>query len=188
MKAQYRRSLLKMRDSLSQEFVLRSEKSIVSNFMNSDFSVIPTDKSIMLYASFRNEAGTFGLIEELSSKGIKVVLPKTSGTVITPYEYKGSASLVKDSLGILTPDETVCPAAEISCIHTVIVPGVVFDKNGNRIGFGKGCYDRFLPLIPGAVKIGLCYDFQIIPSVPASDLDIPMDFLLTEKGFISCKK
>ena len=154
--------------------------------MNSEFSAVPDGKSVMLYASFRNEAGTFELIERLLEKGIKTVLPKTSGTVITPYAHTASASLKKDSFGILVPDENVCPAAVISDIHTVIVPGVVFDRSGNRIGFGKGCYDRFLPRLPHAVKIGLCYDFQIIPSVPVSDTDIPMDCLLTEKGFIRC--
>ncbi|MDO4481749.1 MAG: 5-formyltetrahydrofolate cyclo-ligase [Bacillota bacterium] len=187
MKAQYRRTILKERDSLSPEFVRQAEEKIATNFFNSEFSAVPDGKSVMLYAAFRNEVGTSELIEKLSSKGIKVVLPKTSGTVITPYEYLGPCSLKIDSFGISVPDENVCPAAVISDIHTVIVPGVVFDRSGNRIGFGKGCYDRFLPRLPHAVKIGLCYDFQIVPSVPVSDTDIPMDFLLTEKGFIFCR-
>lgn len=186
MKTQYRQRLLKQRDSLSYEFVSDAERKIIDNFMSSKLSFIPSSKSIMLYASFRNEAATFGLMERLCDKGIKVVLPKTYSAEIIPFEYKGKDSLVKDSLGIMTPDESLCPKAVLSDIHTVIIPGVVFDKKGGRIGFGKGCYDRFLPQIPEAIKIGLCYDFQIIPSVPVTELDIPMDYLLTEEGIIRC--
>jgi len=68
----------------------------------------------------------------------------------------------------------------------VIVPGIAFDKAGSRIGFGKGCYDMFLDGL-NAVKIGFCYDFQVMDEIPSDDHDIRMDFLVTEKGVLRCQ-
>ena len=73
-------------------------------------------------------------------------------------------------------------------IDAVIVPGVAFDKNGYRIGFGFGHYDKFLKKTPHAVKIGLAFEFQIVDSVPKEEHDVPVDFIITEKRVIDCKK
>ncbi|MBR6700155.1 MAG: 5-formyltetrahydrofolate cyclo-ligase [Firmicutes bacterium] len=188
MKTQLRHNLLKERDSLPSSKIDSAGDAAVSFFLNSKFVEIPEGKAIMLYASFRNEMPTWTIIEKLLDMDIKVILPKTSGNDLIPYEYGGRHTLAKDSFGILSPDPSLCKAAVTSEIHTVIVPGVGFDKKGNRIGFGKGYYDRFLPKIPNAVKIGLCYDFQIRPFIPVSETDVPMDCLLTESGFLNCKK
>ena len=188
MKTQFRHNLLKERNSLTSDICASSSEAASSFLLDSEYIKLPEGKAVMLYASFKNEMSTWAVIDSLFSSGVKVILPKTSGNDIIPYEYGGPDTLIKDSFGILSPDPDRCKEAELSEISTVIVPGVGFDKNGNRLGFGKGYYDRFLPKIPGAVKIGLCYEFQIQPSIPVCDTDIPMDLLLTEKGFISCKK
>ena len=59
------------------------------------------------------------------------------------------------------------------------MPGVAFDHDGNRMGRGKGYYDRFLPLIPSTYKIGICFPFQMITSIPAEEHDIRMDEIIT---------
>ena len=66
------------------------------------------------------------------------------------------------------------------------VPGIAFDKSGNRIGFGKGYYDRFLKDKPQITKIGICYDFQLLKKVqiPFDEFDIKMDIIVTEKEVI----
>ena len=63
-------------------------------------------------------------------------------------------------------------------IELVIVPGLSFDLKGNRLGRGKGYYDRFLKLVPQAYKLGLCFDFQKVDAVPVEDYDIKMDEIL----------
>lgn len=62
----------------------------------------------------------------------------------------------------------------------VFMPGVVFDGYGYRVGFGKGYYDRFLKKVTG-VKVGLCYEFQLIDKIENDDYDVPVDILITEK-------
>ena len=188
MKTLIRHNLLQERNGLTEQKVMAASKSAAKLLMDSEYIRPVQGKSVMLYASFKNEMSTWDLIHSLFSEGIKVILPKTSGNDLVPYEYNGMDSLQTDSFGILSPNPAKCQPAELSKIQTVIVPGVGFDKKGNRMGFGKGYYDRFLPSIPHALKIGLCYEFQIKPSIPVEETDIPMDLLLTENGFINCKK
>ena len=92
---------------------------------------------------------------------------------------------MKGAFSVYEPDSA--ELADINEIDVVIVPGVAFDKSGTRIGFGKGCYDRFLKQI-SSVKIGFCYEFQICDKIIADEHDINMDYLVTEKGLIKCDK
>lgn len=187
MKTQIRQDALQRRDSLDSQFVNKSGKKMADIFINSRFSELPENSSIMLYSSFRNEADTWNMINYFHDRNTEIVLPVTKGPVIHPYIYDGEDSLKKDRFGIPSPDESKCASADISKIHTIIVPGVAFTADGNRLGFGKGFYDRFLPQIPNAVKIALCYDFQIVDYIPTEPTDVPVDYLLTEKGIIDCK-
>ena len=64
----------------------------------------------------------------------------------------------------------------------VIVPGIVFDKNGHRIGYGYGYYDRFFHKLDANVKkIGFAFDFQVVDKIPEEQHDVPMDVVITEK-------
>ena len=188
-KAQYRKSMICKREALSPEAVSAFEREVSRLFLASEFSRPAENSSVMLYSSFRNEAGTGAIIDALYERGTKVVLPKTEGIDISAYVYGGPASLSLGAFGISEPSEEKCSPANLSEIKTVVIPGVAFDPSGSRIGFGKGYYDRFLPeLSPDAVKIGLCYDFQIVrEGLPSEAHDIRMDLLLTEKGFFNCK-
>ena len=73
---------------------------------------------------------------------------------------------------------------DVRTIDLVLVPGVAFDLQGGRLGYGKGYYDRFLSQVEGFF-LGLAFSFQIVPLVPQSDLDVAMDGILTEEGFLS---
>ena len=69
----------------------------------------------------------------------------------------------------------------------MIIPGVAFDREGGRLGFGKGCYDAFLGSID-TFKVGLCYGVQLVDEVPTEEHDIKMDMIVTECGIIVIKK
>lgn len=91
----------------------------------------------------------------------------------------------KGSFGIDEPTgETV---TDLSAIDIAIIPGVGFDKQGNRLGRGKGYYDRLLPKLQ-SYNIGICFSFQVIPAVPVEPFDHPMDEVWTEEGCISEKQ
>ena len=97
--------------------------------------------------------------------------------------------LAKSPLGIREPDILRCRSANAEDIELVIVPGVAFDVSGNRIGYGRGCYDQFLPsLADSANTIGLAYDFQVFDHLPHDYGDIRMDHILTPSVFITCIK
>ena len=68
---------------------------------------------------------------------------------------------------------------DYAAIDFIVVPGVAFDAKGNRLGRGKGYYDRLLPRIPSAYKAGICFPFQLVEEVPAESFDVRMDIIIT---------
>ena len=104
------------------------------------------------------------------------------------YVIEKSSVLVPDKFGVPIPDINRCAKANPERMDLILVPGVAFDCAGNRLGFGKGYYDTFLPQAPNAVKIALAYDFQIVEQLPAEPWDVPMDFIITENRVIDCSR
>src|SRR3989338_3616519 len=93
------------------------------------------------------------------------------------------------TFGILEPKESYQREFNPDKLDIVIVPGIAFDKNGHRIGYGYGYYDRFLKTIrKETLKIGLAYDFQLIEKIPEERHDVPVDIILTEKEIAICNK
>lgn len=94
---------------------------------------------------------------------------------------KMSGMLQRGRFGILEPIDPLF--AEEDEIDLILVPGVAFDRSGRRIGRGGGFYDRLLPLYR-TIRIGICFDFQLLDAIPDETHDCRMDFLLTESNFI----
>ncbi len=134
---------------------------------------------IMVYYSVRNEVETVAIINYLLDIGKTVALP-----VCTPERDLKAAvinnlsELQPASFGLMEPGpgSALFDYAELELI---IVPGVAFDEKGNRLGHGAGYYDRFLSKNLNAYKLGLAYDFQLVPALPAERHDIKMNGLLT---------
>lgn len=81
-----------------------------------------------------------------------------------------------------TPETTVAPAE----IDLILVPGLAFTRDGLRLGRGGGFYDRFLALLPAStIKLGVCFDTQIVETLPAEPHDHPLDMVVTETGFLA---
>jgi len=144
---------------------------------------------VMAYMSFRNEVATDALIERCIGDGKRVVIPKVlrfPEPTLLIYEINDMRQdVVKGYMGILEPDtsrlERVAPAE----IDIAVIPGVAFDKNKNRLGYGAGYYDRFLPeLRPDCLKVGIAYEMQVTDNVFAQAHDIPMDMVITEERII----
>ena len=135
-----------------------------------------SSQSIILFHSLPDEVFTHSLINTLYSQGKRVLLPKVvSPTEMTLHEYRGADSLSPGAFGILEPNNeaTVKVNAPLA-----IIPGVAFDKDGNRLGRGKGYYDRLLPNLMPIYKIGVCFPFQILDTIPHSLHDISMDEII----------
>lgn len=130
---------------------------------------------ILAYWSMDDEVQTPQFIEKWTAAGKRFYLPSIQGEDLIVKRYDGTLK-PGDEFGI--PEPTGEQVTDLSPIALVIVPGRAFDAQGNRMGRGRGFYDRLLPQLPHAVKAGICFDCQKLPSVPTDDNDIKMDFVI----------
>lgn len=135
---------------------------------------------IALYYAMRDEVQTAGLIEEWCQKK-KIVLPVVVGDTLRFYTYTGKEQLKKSRLGVPEPEITHLTAEWVppEQIDLFIVPGIAFDRALNRMGRGKGYYDRFLANVQKPL-IGLCFEFQRLPQIPTEPHDRKMTTVITE--------
>ncbi len=133
-------------------------------------------KTVLAFWSLPDEIDTHDFVIKWAAQK-RIVLPVVVGDELEFRLYKGVEYLQKSSgFGIMEPKtgELVDPKE----INFAIIPGVAFDLKGNRLGRGKGFYDRTLPKLINAVKVGVAYEFQLIDSVPVSEHDHPVDFVI----------
>jgi 5-formyltetrahydrofolate cyclo-ligase len=131
--------------------------------------------TILAYWSLPDEVITHAFIEKWYQKK-KILLPLVVGSDLELRQYAGSQCMVKgQSFGIMEP--TKGPFASIDDVDLAIIPGIAFDPLGNRLGRGKGYYDKLLQR-SHAYKVGICFFFQLFPSIPVDYHDIPMDQII----------
>lgn len=137
--------------------------------------------SVMLYYPIGKEVDTAYVAEAAIADGKRVIYPVTDETSgrITPIAVKSDTEFVKGGFKIPEPRGE----AYDGVIDLVVVPGVAFDRRGARLGYGKGCYDGFLGNL-SALKIGLCYDMQLMDTLPTEVHDVGMDMIVTESEII----
>ncbi|MFH1787089.1 MAG: 5-formyltetrahydrofolate cyclo-ligase [archaeon] len=142
---------------------------------------------ILFYVSQGDEVRTHGLIKDslYIGKGVAVPVSNTQTGEIEVYEIKDFSELVPGAYGILEPAPKFRRHIDSAEIDLVVVPGVAFDENGNRLGRGKGYYDKFLAKLPKTVpRIALAYEHQIVGEVPAEGHDAKVDKIITETRVI----
>lgn len=132
--------------------------------------------SVMVYFGTGSEVDTSRLLALCHRSGKKIAAPRVLNAKDMEAAWLGPGGFVRGSFGIWEPTGDV--AADVDLIF---VPGVVFDKNKNRIGYGKGYYDRFLEG-QHAVTVGLAFSCQLVPEIPADPHDRQLDMILTEEG------
>ena len=141
--------------------------------------------TVMIYLALPDELDTQRLALRAFQDGKTVCAPRvdwehTRMTPVTLDAYDETRFEVC-KFSVREPGAGAQPVP-IEDLDVVIVPGLAFDRSGYRLGRGEGFYDRFLsqPGLRGAKVFGLCFDFQVAPSVPTSDYDVPMDVVVTE--------
>ncbi|OFX88260.1 MAG: 5-formyltetrahydrofolate cyclo-ligase [Bacteroidetes bacterium GWF2_33_16] len=133
--------------------------------------------TIMAYWSMDDEVNTHDFILKWFETK-RFILPSVNGAELELREFKGIQFMSKGSaFGISEPNEIFNDTIDI--IDFIVVPGVAFDKNNNRLGRGKAYYDKLLKNTK-AFKAGVCLDFQIVESVPTNEFDIKMDIVITD--------
>ncbi|MDI6824751.1 MAG: 5-formyltetrahydrofolate cyclo-ligase [Bacillota bacterium] len=142
-------------------------------------------RAVLAYASFRQEVDTFPVLAAALTQGKELILPRVDRRRKRLDLLRVSdpgADLRSGYQGILEPDPARCPPVDAARIDLVLVPGVVFDRRGFRLGYGGGYYDRLLASLPGAVRVGLAFSLQVVDEIPALAHDLPVDILVTEEG------
>lgn len=127
--------------------------------------------TILLYYSLPDEVQTQEFIEKWAHDK-RIILPVVKGNNLELRHYNGKQNLQKGSYGIEEPQGV--PFTEYNKIDLAIIPGVAFDAQGNRLGRGKGYYDRLLNQLK-TYKIGICFHFQLCKLIPTETFDRPMD-------------
>jgi len=185
-KAQIRENALACRQSL--DAVEREHKSSQIRKTIMDAPFFAAAEWIMLFLNFRYEVETTPLAEEIIKRGKRLVIPycEKRSTQIIPCEI---CDLTKEvglsSFGIREPLADFFRPVAPEKIDLVLVPGLAFDWHGNRIGFGKGYYDRFLPqLRKDAWVVGVAFACQVFEQIPAEAHDYRMSLLVTEEGLL----
>ena len=181
-----RKNMLHQRKSMKTHDVTDFSNKIINTIMKLPEFI--KCKNIMLYLSFNNEVDTYPLVTWCLNNGKTVIAPYCvqSEKKIIPFIINNlTTDLTKSTFGVMQPKHDLLKEANIKDIDLIIVPGVVFDKHCNRIGFGVGYYDRFLPKkTKNALTIGIAYDYQIIDEIPTGVYDVPLNFIVTQKRII----
>ena len=142
--------------------------------------------SVMLYLNMRSEVETTFLLEELLNSGKQACAPvvDTGQLELIPRRIQNLKTEMKHHpYGMLEPN-AACPIFPTEHLQLIVVPGIAFDRNGYRLGYGKGFYDRFLMKCPHAIAIGLAYQIQLVEDTFPQEWDVPVQHIFTETGRI----
>lgn len=140
-------------------------------------------RTLLLYYSLGDEVQTHDFVEKWYTTK-KIILPVVVGDELELRHYTGKSCLKEGAFHIKEPTGKVF--TQFNEIDLAIIPGVSFDKQGNRLGRGKGYYDKLLPKL-SSYNIGICYQFQVCKEIPAEPFDKKMDEVWTERGCLSEK-
>mgnify|MGYP001587048382 CR=1 FL=1 len=189
IKSNLRKTMLQQRKNMTIENANAFSNKIIGTLM--ELPEFINCKNIMLYLSFNKEVDTYPLITWCFDNGKTVIAPYCiqAERKIIPFKINNLTNdLTKSTFGVMQPKHDLLEEANMEDIDLIIVPGVVFDVHCNRIGFGAGYYDRFLPKkSKNTSTIGIAYDYQIMDKIPTSKYDVPLDLIITEKRIIVSK-
>jgi len=166
-----------MRLTAGKEYRLKASDAIVQKLIND--SNIKAAKTVMTYISMGAEPNTHHFTERLLAEGKKIAAPVVFGKNMKASYITSLSNLKKSGYGALEPSGKLFRECAPTDIDIIIVPGIAFDKNGYRVGYGGGYYDKYLPLT-NAVKIGICFDFCIVDNVYAQPHDVAVDYVVTD--------
>ena len=171
---------------MPKELILRKSAKITTAFKARFFPFIKAPKCAMVYLSTQSEVKTAAIINHLADNGTGIFVPCLDNGVITPVKYTRGCRLSKGAFKIKEPVKKIKPKTP-KCIEMVVVPGIAFDPRGNRVGFGKGFFDRFLKKLgPSSIKVALAFEKQIVKAVPSQPHDVRMNYIITEDRIINC--
>ncbi len=180
-KARLRKQLLDSRDSLSQDFINITSKQIQDNLRKVDF--FRNAKSVGAYYSIGSEVKTQDILQEILQSGKEIALPKVVKKDLVFKKINSFLDLEQGNFSVMEPK---ADCKDVKKIEVIIVPAIALTRNGYRLGYGFGYYDRYLSG-KKSKTIALSYSKQVIRSFPYSDYDVRIDCIVTEDKVIMSK-
>ena len=173
-KKELRRSIRERKRAMTEEEIVSRSEKLAERFIASE--AYKNAKTVYGYLPYNQEVRTVPMLEQALKDGKRVAVPKCYGdemkfiylSDLTQVEkgYSGIPEPIAD--GPIGDDETAL----------VLMPGMAFDPQGHRIGYGGGFYDKFLAEEPNHPTLALCYEFQVLPQLETEEHDIPVDCVI----------
>lgn len=178
-KTEARKLAKEYRKNLDEGTKRKMDEAIKRTFLS--LADVKNARKICVYLSILNEVETKEIINELFFQGKRVFAPVVVGEKMIVREFSDFSVLKEGAFGILEPQGEEISSSELDLI---VVPMVAYNSSLDRIGYGKGYYDRFLP--DGVTTVGLAYHGQKFDFLP-NQFDKPLDFIVTDEGVLSCE-
>ena len=173
-KQELRRSIREQKRAMSQEEILRRSEILAEKFAGCP--AYQAARTIYGYLPYNQEVRTVPMLRRALEEGKHVAVPKVYGDEMKFIYLDDLSQVAKGYAGIPEPIADG-PVAQDG-MALVLMPGLAFDPQGHRIGYGGGFYDKFLAKEPGHPTVALCYDFQVVEHLQTEEFDIPVDIVI----------
>ena len=173
-KKELRRSIRERKRAMTEEEIVSRSEKLGVLFAQSE--AYKNAKTIYGYLPYNQEVRTVPMLEQALKDGKKVAVPKVYGEEMKFLYLDDLTKVEKGYAGIPEPIADGPVADDKTAL--VLMPGLAFDPQGHRIGYGGGFYDKFLAAEPNHPTLALCYEFQMLPKLDTEEHDIPVDTVL----------
>ena len=173
-KTALRKEIREKKRAMTPEQIEKASYALARQFFATSY--YQEAKTLYGYLPYNQEVRTEPILLQALKDGKKVAVPKVYGETMRFIYLEDLSGIEKGYAGIPEPvaDEPVAQDEKA----LVLMPGLAFDKEGHRIGYGGGFYDKFLSAEPGHPTVALCYDFQMLPNLETEEFDVPVDLVL----------
>ena len=173
-KQELRAQIRAQKRAMTEEMIVEKSKALGERFSQSE--AYKKAKSIYGYLPYNQEVRTTAMLEQAIRDGKKVAVPKCYGDEMKFIWMEDLSKVEKGYANIPEPIADGPVADDETAL--VLMPGLAFDPQGHRCGYGGGFYDKFLAAEPNHPTLALCYDFQMLPHLETEDHDIPVNYVI----------
>lgn len=177
VKAGMRRAALERRAALAPDERARLSAAVCMRL--TALPVLAGPRTLAGYRALRSEADPAAFLAGADRRGAVVALPRVERERLVLHRWRPGEPLERGPFGLEEP-RRLAPVVDPGSLEAILVPGIAFDRRGHRLGYGRGYYDRLLPTLAKAVRVGVAFDAQVVEELPAEPHDARLDWLVTE--------
>lgn len=189
MKNELRARMRSLRKTLPKEAHIERGQKICANLC--ELTPLQGATVLATFVPMRSEPLILDFVQTQLEQGVRIVAPRLislshSELELAELNTLDVSALSESELGFMEPPHGA-PVLLDTEIAAVLVPALAVDEHGYRLGYGRGFYDRLLPRLEHAVRVAVVYDFQLVPEVPVTSLDVPVHWIVSDKRILEVK-